>query len=118
MMDDMICDADDMRNLKKICIKYNLARCHTCWHASPNAGYSPPDCKKRTKLGQAKGKPFRDGSPPAFKLKLGNIPKKCKYWKSDSKERERRENERLIRTAKDAIRKVPKSLRHKLGGVI
>ncbi len=119
MMDDMFCDADDMRNLKKICIKYNLAKCHTCWHASPNAGYSSPDCKKRTELGQGKGPKLLDGSPPAFKLELGNIPKKkCEYWKSDSKERERRENNCLVESANDAIRKVPKRLRHRLKGGI
>ena len=113
-MDDAICSAFDMKQLKKTCIKHKLAKCYSCFHSSPNAGYSPPDCDKRTKLGQGKGKPFFNGSPPAFKLKLGNIPKKCKYWKSSAKEHKRLEEERLVKDARRAIRKVPKRLRYKL----
>lgn len=119
MMDDENCNADDMLRLKEICIKHKLAKCYSCFHTSPNAGYSPPDCDKRTRLGQGKGKPFRDGSPPAFKLKFGTIPKTCKYWKSSAKEHKRLEDERAVRTAKDAIRRVPRHLRYKLkGGIV
>lgn len=123
MMDDAICSMSDMDHLKEICTKHDLAKCHTCWHSEPNAGYDVPYCYKRTELGQGEGKAScsmdRRGykiKKPAkpFKLRLGNIPKTCKFWKSRSREWRKLEDKRELEFAQRAIDELPTRLRKKL----
>ena len=113
-MDDMICDAADIRQLRKLCVKYNRAKCHKCFHSSPNAGYDYPYCDKLTSLGKTNGasKGYPEGQ--VFKLKKATIPKTCKHWLSNDKEHKRLEDQRNFEEAQRAVNRVPKSMRKKL----
>lgn len=102
MFDDDMCSATDMERLGVICKDNGLARCDRCDHSEPNAGYDVPYC---TKLGKNKA---------PYKLKKGNIPKKCKYWLSAKKMCEKRESSRKIREAQHAMNKLSPSEKTKI----
>jgi len=80
MLDDMMCDASDLNELKEICESNKLAKCWYCQHVSPNSGYDIPYCMKLTKLGKTNRKSKRYGLDKAYGLELGTIPKECKHW--------------------------------------
>ena len=101
MFDDDICSASDMKNLEAVCKNNKLVRCDRCDHVDPNAGYDVPYCLKLTKLGKGKDitcSNSTEGRAP-YKLEKGSIPKKCRYWLSARKMREKRESDSKVREA-------------------
>jgi hypothetical protein len=93
MFDDDVCSAADMNKLKRLCVSKQLTRCDECAFAEPNAGHDVPYCTKLTKLGKGEGVSVTDIDKfKPYKLKEGNIPKKCKYWKSATKEQEKKDS--------------------------
>ena len=116
MFDDDICSATDMERLEKICKNNKLVRCDKCYHSDPNAGYDVPYCMKLTKLGKGSGtscSSSTEGRAP-YKLKEGNIPKKCKYWLSTKKMYEKRDSVNKIREAQHMMDKLSLSEKSKI----
>lgn len=115
MFDDAICSITDMDRLEKLCISGQLVRCDTCFFAEPNAGHDVPYCTKLTKLGKGEGVSITNiGKVKPYKLKEGNIPKKCKYWKSAIKEQAKQDSARKIKEIQKAINRLRPEEKKKL----
>ena len=110
MFSDDVCSADDIRVLKRLCVKGQLTKCYECCYVEPNAGFDDPYCMLLTKKGKGSGEKVwisdLEKYVIPYRLKEGTIPKKCKYWKSAENEQNKRESKNRITKIQSAINKL------------